>query len=372
MNILQMCKVLTRAGYEIDLATYPIGDDKDVPGLNIHRCLGIPGIRSVPIGFSLRKIILDSFLFLTVVSLLLRRRYVAVHAIEEAVFLTLPFTFLGVRMIYDLDSLISHQLEYSGVIRGSIPLGIVRYFERLGLRRSCCAITVCESLTTVVRETSPRTKIFQIEDTPLEESRRAARPERVAELREELSLDGRPIAVYTGNLESYQGVDLLLEAAPHLVERIANAAIILVGGAADQVAATKEWLEERNLSDSVLLVGQRPPAEMPEWMALGDCLVSPRREGENTPLKIYTYMQSCVPIVATNLPTNTQVLDETTAILCEPTPESLGAALAQALGNREGSGRLAKAAHARVEADYSPAAFERKFVEAYDWITKQS
>ena len=77
-------------------------------------------------------------------------------------------------------------------------------------------------------------------------------------------------------------------------------------------------------------------------------------------------------IVATDLATHTQVLDDSTAILCEPTPESLGAAMAKALGDREGSASYAEAAHAKVEAEYSPAAFERKFVEAYEWIASGS
>ena len=61
-----MCRVLSRAGYTVDLATYPFGDDLDLPGLRIHRALKPPGILTVPIGFSLRKLVLDASLALLV------------------------------------------------------------------------------------------------------------------------------------------------------------------------------------------------------------------------------------------------------------------------------------------------------------------
>ena len=53
----------------------------------------------MPIGFSKRKLLLDFFLFWTLLGLLVRRRYAVVHAVEEAVFMALPFTLLGVRLV---------------------------------------------------------------------------------------------------------------------------------------------------------------------------------------------------------------------------------------------------------------------------------
>jgi glycosyltransferase involved in cell wall biosynthesis len=59
---------------------------------------------------------------------------------------------------------------------------------------------------------------------------------------------------------------------------------------------------------------------MPEYMGLAEVLVSPRLEPYTTPLKIFSYMASGRPIVATDLPTHTQLLDAEAAILGPPTP----------------------------------------------------
>ena len=57
------------------------------------------------------------------------------------------------------------------------------------------------------------------------------------------------------------------------------------------------------------------PSEIPAYLLAADVLVSPRSRGTNTPLKIYQYLRSGKPIVATRLLTHTQVLDDDTAIL---------------------------------------------------------
>ncbi len=365
MNVLQMCRVLTGAGYRVDLATYPLGEHVAMDGLSIHRCLRPPGIGEVPIGFSKRKLILDFFLFWTVLGLRLRRRYAAIHAVEESVFLALPFTLLGSRLIYDLDSLISDQLAYAGVVRSRALLGMARRLERLALRRSIGAVTVCRSLTDAAATLDPDARIFQIEDAPLAESLRSPDPTRVDEIREELGLAGRRPVVYTGNLEPYQGIDLLLGAARTLRTIHPDACVVLVGGGGERLEALRRTIEAERLGGSVLAVGQRPPEEMPEWMALAEILVSPRSEGENTPLKIYTYMSAGRPIVATDRITHTQVLDRANAFLSAPEPDAFAAAIAEALDAPKEAQDKAKLAQELAASNYSAEAFERKLLAAY-------
>ena len=88
---------------------------------------------------------------------------------------------------------------------------------------------------------------------------------------------------------------------------------------------------------------------MPECMALGEVLVSPRQEPRITPLKIFSYMASGRPIVATDLPTHTQVLDARSAILVPPTEDGLADGIAHALDDPDAAGALAREARRVVE-----------------------
>ena len=365
MSVLHLCRVLSGAGYRVDLATYPIGEPVEMPGLEIHRCLRPPGVRSVPIGFSWRKVLLDFFLAWTVLRLRLTRRYAAVQAIEESVFMALPYTLLDTPLIYDLDSLISDQLAYTGVLRNRLLLRGIRALEGLALRRSAAAVTVCRSLTESARELDPTARVFQIEDTPLPESMRAADPARVEALREEHGLTGVRPVLYTGNLESYQGIDVLIASAPRVLELEPETRFVIVGGDGKKLAALRRALARDGLDRRVLALGRRPPQEMPEWMALAEVLVSPRSQGENTPLKIYTYMHAGRPIVATDRVTHTQVLDDTTAFLAEVSPEAFANAICKALADPAEAARRAGAARRRADERYGWAAYERKVLAAY-------
>ena len=368
MNVLQMCRALTRGGYDVDLATYPIGEPVELPGLTVYRTPRIPGIRWVPIGFSWRKVVLDFFLMLRVAGLLAQRRYALVHAIEESIFFVLPATLFGIPVVYDLDSEIGAQLAYAGVVRSPWILAAVRSLERLALRRSRAAITVCRALSDAARALCPGVRVFQIEDAPLAEASQDPDAKHVEALRCELELVGRPTVVYTGNLERYQGIELLLETTRELLKQLPGVAVVVVGGDPRSVAALRERTRQLGIDAAVIAVGARPPAQMAEWMALGDVLVSPRSEGENTPLKLYTYMRSGRPIVATRLLTHTQVLDARSAILCEPTPTSLAAGLVRGLHGGEEVRALAARARMLADTEYSPAAFQRKLLAAYGAI----
>jgi glycosyltransferase involved in cell wall biosynthesis len=77
-------------------------------------------------------------------------------------------------------------------------------------------------------------------------------------------------------------------------------------------------------------------------------------------------MWSAVPIVATNLPTHTQVLDAHSALLCEPTAEAMADAIASVLDDPARFASLGTTARARVASDYSREAFRRKLLAAYD------
>ena len=71
----------------------------------------------------------------------------------------------------------------------------------------------------------------------------------------------------------------------------------------------------------MIFAGQRPADEIPAFLDAADALVSPRSSGTNTPLKIYQYLRSGRPIVATRLLTHTQVLDDAVRICRRQLPQ---------------------------------------------------
>jgi glycosyltransferase involved in cell wall biosynthesis len=96
--------------------------------------------------------------------------------------------------------------------------------------------------------------------------------------------------------------------------------------------------------------------------------VSPRREPYTTPLKIFSYMASGRPIVATDLPTHSVVLDRDCAILVPSTAAGLAEGIGRALGEPERAARLGRQAARLVDERYSYEGFRSRLLATYQAI----
>ncbi|HUY79344.1 MAG TPA: glycosyltransferase, partial [Ktedonobacterales bacterium] len=114
---------------------------------------------------------------------------------------------------------------------------------------------------------------------------------------------------------------------------------------------------------------RRPMEEMPLCMRLADVLVSPRSEGTNTPLKLFSYLAAGKPIVATAIHSNTQVLTPDVALLVAPTGDALAQGTMQLLENSSLGDTLAANGQALAERMYSFDALVRGVAQVYAHVT---
>ena len=373
INVLQMCRALTDIGYRVHLATLPSGQDIALDNLVYHRVRRVPLIKQVPVGFSIGKAVYDILLAIELVRLLMRHPFTAVHAIEEAAFYAVPIAGLfGVPAVSDLDSDLCLQLKQNRSPIARWLASPAAPLRRWALRRSVGVITVARHLTDMATEISPGIPVFEIRDIPLEAALRHPESEQVERLRQEFGLGRERIAVYTGNFDQRQGVDVLVDAMPAVLKRFPDATLLLVGGEPDRIEAMRARAKQLGVGAAIRFAGKQPPETMPEFMALANVLVSPRLEPLVTPLKIYTYMVSGRPIVATDLPTHTQVLDERSAILAAPTADGLAAGISQAFEDPAAAEPLARQARRRVEQNHTYETFRRQLGEVYTTVEREA
>ncbi len=364
LAVLAMTRALCGLGHRVDLLTYPQGEAVEIPGLVHRRSLRLP-VGRVKAGPSLAKLALDIPFMAEAAWRLARGRYDVVHAVEESTHLAAPLARLfGVPLVADVDSSIPDQLSRSPLGWGGILPRLARSLEGHALRHAAAAITVCRSLTDGVRAQAPDTPVFQVEDPPLVDPAAAPDAGGVARLRAALGLGGGPVVLYSGNFEPYQGVDLLLDAAG----RVKGAQFVFMGGERREIEAMRARSVWAGAAERCVFAGKRPPAELPAFLALADVVASPRREGDNTPFKVYTYMASGRPLVATRIPTHTQLLDDTLAFLVEPTGEGLAGGIEAALADPDAAARRAEKARALLEREYSPVHYLEKVRAAYDGV----
>jgi glycosyltransferase involved in cell wall biosynthesis len=356
-SVLHRARALTRGGHEVCLATYPFGDDVPVPDLTIVRCARVPGIRDVRIGPSLAKLLLDVPLYRLTARLLARGRFDVIHSHEEAAFFcqhlarkhTVPH-------VYDMHSSLPQQLENFSRFNLLPTRQAFERLERYVLQRADGLITICEALAERARPVIGSIPHLMIENYCDD---RVVFPAKPIAPEIDQRVGAARVVLYTGTLESYQGVDMLIDAFTRVRERASNTHLLIVGGSTEQVARLRGECVARGIGDAVTFSGTVHPAEIPGFLARADVIVSPRSSGTNTPLKIYGYLRAGKPIVATNLRTHTQTLSDAMACLVEPNPVALAAGITRVLDDAAYASRLACAAKAFADEHYS----DERYVE---------
>ena len=367
MNVRAICECLGEAGYKVDLLVFPQGENLELSGVRIIRTVDLPWIKEVPVGISFSKLILDCFMFLTAIRLVWGKKYDLIHGVEEgAVLAVLLSVFRGSKSIFDMDSSIPEQLKDSGKVHWkilSVPAGLV---ERVAMKAANAVLTVCEALTKKAENIVPTEKITQIEDFPTDTS--PPEPATVKKLKDQFELGERKLVVYTGNFHKAQGIEMLLDAVA-VASAKEEFILLLVGGGSegdplfDKISAK---VSELGLQERVKLAGNRPLEEMSSFLDLANVVVSPRIQGENTPLKVYSYMASGRPLVATDIYSHTQVLSQESAYLAVPEPEDFAKKIVLAL--REDSKAIVEKAESLVKEKYSRQSFNLRLLKLYEGL----
>lgn len=140
-----------------------------------------------------------------------------------------------------------------------------------------------------------------------------------AELRRQLGLPvDKKIAMYVGHLYGWKGVDVVLVAAKEAQNR--DDFFVLVGGTPEDVKRYQQHCQQEGLRN-VLVVGHKEREIIPNYLLSADALLLPNiptsKESESytSPIKMFEYMASGVPIIASDLPSIREVLDESTAYM---------------------------------------------------------
>ncbi|MDP2910068.1 MAG: glycosyltransferase family 4 protein [bacterium] len=181
-------------------------------------------------------------------------------------------------------------------------------------------------------------------------------------------LQNRKIVMYSGSLYSldWKGVGVLLDEIKYLPD---DYLVVLVGGEKEEL----KKIEKSYSSEKLLLIGRRPHEEIPYYLKAADVLILPNKKGDATsekytsPLKLFEYMASGVPIVASDLPSIREILNENNAVLIESNnPADLAGGIKKILQNPE----LAEKISRQAIKDVRNFTWDKRAKEIIDFISK--
>lgn len=370
LAVKTVLEFLSARGHQVDLLTLHEGEDVDIPNCRIHRIPRPFGIRNIRPGFSFKKVVCDVFMFVKCLRMVRQNRYDLIHAVEESAFIAAAAQAVtGIPYVYDMDSSLAEQLV-DAYPHLQFAFSTLRRCEAFAVRRSLGVLTVCAALQGLARGHAPGKPVGLVEDTTLLVAETGPLGNgQGPDSQLPAAVDGTgPVAMYVGNLEHYQGIGLLLDGFRNTLTRVPDAHLVIVGGLEEDIARYSRRTQQLGIASQVHFIGPRPVSLLQGLLRRADVLVSPRLKGLNTPMKIYSYLDSGTAVLATRLPTHTQVLNDQTAYLVAPSPEAVGEGLAVLLNDPALRSRLATQAKAYVQREFTPEAAQRKLGTFYSMM----
>ncbi len=357
--------------FEVTLLTYHEGFDITLEGVNHERMWAPKWLYGIRPGISIKKLIADFFFFLTALKFLLFGNFHIIHAVEESVYMALPFAWVRkIPLVYDMDSSIAEQLTDSWYLLRPLKW-FISFAEQCAIKKSVGILAVCEALKTTASNAGAK-KISLLYDVSLLADQNESTKE---SLRETAHItQDTPVVLYIGNLEGYQGIDLLLESFGILVKKFVTSDVslmphlIILGGSERHIEKYANLAKKLGIEKFVSLLGPRPLSMLGSYLSQATLLASPRTKGNNTPMKIYSYLDSGIPMVATDLPTHTQVVTNGEAFLAAPTPVEYAEALSKALQDPNDAEKRAAAARDIIHSKYNRMNFDKTLLGFYSEI----
>lgn len=161
-----------------------------------------------------------------------------------------------------------------------------------------------------------------------------------------LPVDAR-IILYTGNLYSWKGVDTLIAAAQYLP----GVLTYIVGGTPEDQQRMRAFA-----GSTVHFIPRTSHNMMPIWQSAADLLILPNTAREQisvrytSPMKLFEYMASRRPIVASDLPSIREILPDKAGFFFRPDdPKSLAGTILGILENPLDASLRAEQAYSVVE-----------------------
>ena len=230
---------------------------------------------------------------------------------------------------------------------GTRPVGIISRLDRwLAVKTDEIVLSWCNAAFVITKEirdklirSLPKINPEKIHILPSGANTDLYRPLDKSQCRLKLDLDpSRKYIGFMGTLLEHQGLDILIDAAPSVLQSIPDARFVIIG----EGPMKDQWrkhVDERSLQEQFLFAGQIDYEQTPLWINAMDVCTAPFliNAGLRSPVKIFDYMACGKPVVASQIPGTTDIFNGSGAVrLIEPeNKDALASAIVDILADDE-------------------------------------
>jgi PEP-CTERM/exosortase A-associated glycosyltransferase len=183
---------------------------------------------------------------------------------------------MGIPVVYEVRAFWEDAAADHGTsVEGGLRYRATRALETWALKRADAVTTICEGLRGEIVARGVPTERVTVIPNAVDTAEFTADGKPDAAFKSSLGLDGAIVLGFVGSFYAYEGLELLLEAMPAIIERLPHARILLVGGGPEE-QRLKAIAEASGIKDYVRFAGRVPHADVQRYYDLIDVLVYPR------------------------------------------------------------------------------------------------
>jgi glycogen synthase len=183
---------------------------------------------------------------------------------------------LGIPVVYEIRAFWEDAaVDHGSTTEGSLRYRATRKLETRAIRQVDHVFTICEGLRAdIVSRGIPANKVTVIPNAVDITSFNLASPPDPS-LQQKLGLTGKTVVGFIGSFYAYEGLDLLLDALPAIIEHKPDIRVLLVGGG-PQEANLRHQAEKLGLKNVVIFTGRVPHQDVNRYYDLINVLAYPR------------------------------------------------------------------------------------------------
>ena len=183
---------------------------------------------------------------------------------------------LGIPVVYEVRAFWEDAaVDHGSTTEGSLRYDLSRGLETWAMQRAHHVFTICEGLRhDIVTRGIDAAKVTVIANAvDIDAFEPGGLPD--VALKHQLGLSGARVVGFIGSFYAYEGLDLLLDALPNMLQQRPDVRLLLVGGGS-QEAALKAQCERMGLADKVVFTGRVPHDQVARYYDLVDVLAYSR------------------------------------------------------------------------------------------------
>jgi glycosyltransferase involved in cell wall biosynthesis len=292
-RILRMAEELGQRGHDVHVATYHLGQTLENLPFTVHRIRDVRTYRKMEPGPAYQKLaVVDPLLAIKVAAVAREIRPDVIHAHHyEGLLVSLPLRLRNrCPTVFDAHVLLDGELEYYSMgLSAHLRQRIARTLDRWAPRWCDHVIAISQEIRDrLCMEHKVSPSRISVVANGVEDMFFRGRPHFFPD-------DGQQRLIFTGNLASYQGTGLMLEAFALVANERRNVRLVIV---------TDSDRREFEAHAQALGVAKRIDFlnatldELPHLIASADVALNPRTRCPGVPLKLLNYMAAGAAVVS--------------------------------------------------------------------------